>query len=229
MFQRLLIVFLFALLLFGCAQAKDENGTDNNSNNPTDKAVQTIKWVVNPDDNYCQFYTNDKIYSGLIGSTNYNLTTSEIPKMNTITVDADKKSGNDKYCYGIIFCANENVGQTDVDKKYDFYEVSIYTDKNYRIAKRVMGVWYIINSKTYNSLLYEVTEGVNRIKVTFDQVNTFVLSFNGHEASGETISFTDNTGTTLITGGYYGYIVEVGKDESFPNTPVDVRFKQITP
>lgn len=225
-----LLVISLLLLLCGCPTVQQETKSGDNGNTTTNLAVETIKWV-NDTDNYCQFYTNDTLYSGLNGTTPYYLTNQETV-MTSVTTDTIKKSGNSKYSYGIIFCATENTLETSVDKKYDFFAVTVYTDKNYRIAKRVLGDWTIIQAKKSNDFLYNVTDGVNRIKVVNNGSGNFTLSFNGHEAAGETISFTDNTPTAAtrpLTGGYYGYIAEIGKEESFPNIPVDVRFKQITP
>ena len=227
-FSAPVILLSIILILTGCPAIQEDPNTNQGNNNPSDKAIQTIEWVTNSEDQYCQFYTNDKIYSGLNGSTVYHLTNQEAV-MTTVVTEAIKNSGKSKYSYGIIFCGKENIGETSPDKKYDFYTVTIYTDKSFRIAKRVLGEWKIIQAKTSNAFLYEVTEGVNIVKVINNGAGNFTLSFNGHEAAGEPIPFTDNTLTPLLTGGYYGYIAEIGKDESFPNTPVDVKFKQTSP
>jgi hypothetical protein len=219
-----LMLLLFILFLTGCPAVQEEP-TDPSVDKPTDKKVQTIKWVIDESDNYCQFYTNDRNYCGTSGTSVYHITNSETT-MDTVITDVMKMSGKSDYGYGVLFCGKDNGDTLPDDTRYDFYSVTIYTDGYFRIAKRVSGIWKIIQLKKSNSSLYAVSGGVNTIKVKNNGLGSFTLVFNGHEEA--PIPFTDNT-APIFTGGYYGYITDIGDDENFPNTPVDVKFKQTTP
>lgn len=179
----------------------------------SDLPVQTIDFK-SDGNGFIQYYTNDssKLDKGIYDTTNTNQT-----PMKTLETQVKKISGKPRWGYGVIFCFQD----TD-----NFYRLLIHENGRYQIAKKVGGKYLepLIKSWTDSSALYTGYNVVNTIKVTYVPDYSFNIYFNGTLAT----TFTDND-VTKFSGGDYGFYVSVGKDENFPNNPVDVRFKQITP
>lgn len=121
--------------------------------------------------------------------------------------------------HGVIFCYQDD---------NNFYRVLIDTEGYYYIYKNFSGNRTTIQTKKSSSALKPGYNALNTINVTRDTESQFTIKFNDNP---EVIIFTDDTGTTPLTGGRCGFYVAVGDEtqEQFPNTPVDVRFKQILP
>jgi hypothetical protein len=158
-------------------------------------------------DGFYQFYTNDP--------ANYGYAYWEIfPNTNNsdiYEIECKKISGKDTYPYGMIF------GASDYE---NFYFVNIAIAKgSYQIWKRVDGEYQSIQDWTSSS---SVITGYNKL-------NTIKVEKNGYYYS---ISINDNEVASLrnisLFGEMVGFYTSIGaeEDEYFPNTPVEVKFRQ---
>ena len=190
----------------------------------SDLPVKTINFV---DDGtgYLQYYTNDVANCSASGGKGYfYINATDYTPFNSVETEVIKKSGS-LYMYGIVFCYTGG---------NNYYRFLIDTYGYYEIFRTVSGVysWYNFNTNSWqgnnsfsypNSARLNIGYGVsNKIKVLATGSGKFDLYFNGTKDA----SFTD----TNFTSGKTGFNAYVGTSsvESFPNTPVDVRFKEIS-
>ena len=173
--------------------------------------IVTIDWE--PDgQGFIQFYTNDEQDYGYYfihipsGASEATMTTAE--------VEVKKISGASSAGFGIIFCG------TNID---NFYKLLISLNGNYRMSKKVSGLYTDLIPWSSSGGSLNASYGVvNKIKVQFDGTDTFSIFFND--------VFVDSVVDTSFSGGDSGYYAYVSDDnESFPDTPVDVRFRMLQP
>jgi hypothetical protein len=202
---------VFFLLFTGCPQ---QQGVDPGK---SDLPITTIQWE---DDGtgLRQFYTNDpaKYNNGYHHLSYY----SDI--LNAVEIQIKKTGGASNYGYGMCFCY----------KDYNnMYQLVITINGFYRIGKCVAGnwsyylggIWTSTNGQWPNSANLNKGYGaVNDLKITSNGAGTFSVYFNGIRE----VDFTDNS----FTGGLSGCFVGIGNisAESFPNSPVDIRYKMIS-
>jgi hypothetical protein len=131
---------------------------------------------------------------------------------NIYEIECKKMSGASNWGYGMIFGASN----TDMRR---YYDLGISTQGYYIIGKKVNEEYTTIRDWTKSEKLNTGYNTINTLKVVKNGT-TFTVYLNGSQAD----QFTD----TEISGDRIGYWVDIGleKDESFPNTPVDVRFRQ---
>jgi uncharacterized protein (TIGR02145 family) len=186
--------------------------------------VTTINFV---DDGtgYFQFYTNDVANLAQSGGRGYfYINTTNYAPFNSVETEVIKNSGS-LFMFGIVFCYSDG---------NNYYRFLIGTNGSYEILKIVAGAysWYNFNTSSWqgnSSFNYPISTRLNtgygvsnKIKVIATGGGKFDLYFNGTKEA----SFTD----TNLTTGKTGFNAYVGTSlfENFPNTPVDVRFKQIS-
>lgn len=162
---------------------------------------------------FIQFYTNDP------NEYNYNfLSWTSTPQAPMISVETQVKkiSGNQNYGYGVLYCYQDS---------NNFYCLLITVNKYYCVYKRVDGIFSPVLDWRYSSNLYSGYDILNKIKINLSTTtpNSFTVYFNDIED----YTFIDSS----FTSGDSGFYTTSGKsnEENFPNVPVDVRFKQITP
>ena len=97
------------------------------------------------------------------------------------------------------------------------YLLQITVDGRYRVRKGVKNEFETIKDWEKSNKLIVGFDKMNFIKV-IRSGTVYSLYFNGDQI----YQFTDSS----IKGDKIGYFVYVVRDESFPNTPVDVRFKK---
>jgi hypothetical protein len=169
---------------------------------PTGSTIKTIFWEQGTDGFY-QFYTNDSQYFEYgfpcLGNNNSNIFEIEIKKI----------SGAQNVAYGMIFAAKDSENR---------YFVNITVDGYYVIGKVVNRSGTIIRDWTKSYGLRTGYNVLNTIRVT-KSGSTFQVSFNGSNEA----SFTDSSITGIGIGAYA--VVGSREDESFPNTPVEVKFR----
>jgi len=189
----------------GFSNPSDLPSTSNppSTNPPSANSPQTINWELGTDGFY-RFYTNE--------SRNYSRGfpyLSNNPNQNNYGIEIKKVSGARSVPYGMIFGYADN---------NNYYFVYITVDGYYLIGYYVYGNLYE-SDVFYSSSLRTGFNVSNTIRVT-KSGSTFQVSFNGSYAG----SFDANSS---ITGSRFGPIAIVGSsgDESFPNNPVDVRFR----
>ena len=179
------------------------NGTSQSSVNP----IFEIIWE--SDGSGCiQFSTNNPEYYGwswweFVDNPN---------KRNTYEIECRRISGNDRMGYGMIF------GASNTDDSI-YYFLMINNNGYYCILKKQGPNETIIKEWTLSEKLNIGYDAVNTLKV-IKKGTTFTVFLNNRQV----FKFNDKS----INGDRLGYWVSIGdKDfESFPNIPVDIRFRQ---
>ena len=177
-----------------------------------DLPVETIRWQLGGD-GFLRFYTNDTAHHNMIFMT---LATTNTNSPGTYQVEAKRMSGNTGSFYGMIFNAE------DFD---NFYLVQITSIGTWRLVRYVDDVGTIIKSAEASEHLNTGLDTVNIITVVVTS-DDYTVFFNGEKA------WASDTAPT-VTGDRVGFSASVGiaTAESFPNNPVDVRYRQtaVTP
>ena len=173
----------------------------------SDLSVSTKQWETGSD-GFEQFYTNDSQYYDYYFWNLYN----SINGPDTYQIECKKLSGSNKYAYGMIFGASNSVNNR-------YYYINITVTGSFNIYKRIGDSYTMIKDWTESDELNTGYNVINTIKVT-RAGTTYTVYLNGAEVH----EFTD----APVIGNRVGYIAYVGlrEHESFPNTPVDVRFRQ---
>ncbi|HEX3044903.1 MAG TPA: hypothetical protein VHY08_09110 [Bacillota bacterium] len=234
--KRLLLLTFFVLFIFamvGCGGGSTPQG--NRKATPTPFPVDTI--VGEPDsEGLYQFYTNNLYFCNkglwmiLGGDTHIYNPMDSYP----LDVEIKKESGYVDYGYGIIFCAQYNGDITGC------YRLLITTDGYYSLVKMTADGYSVIpdtNNPTPQEDYFwaqctALNQGygvINRVKIvrSLDINSQVVFTVYFNDLVTPAFTFTDDT----YPGGYIGFYASVGEayEESFPGTPVDVRFKLNTP
>jgi len=206
------VCLFFILVLTSCPS--DSSGS---SILPT----KTIRWE-DDRNGYTQFYTNDTQYYEMSFWMYFSATNIT----DVYHVECRKISGSHYYGYGLIM-------RSSSEEK--FYRIEIASDGSYRYSKfdetKPEGSRFsTIRTWEESSHINKGNNKLNRIRAVKD---------NGYAGPGVKYSvylnnqkvddFIDDS--EPITTARIGFSVTVGDEEyeSFPNTPVDVRFKRITP
>jgi len=192
-------VILVIVLVFGMSVTGCDTGTN-------DLPVSTIEFE--PDGNgFIQFSTNDPQKRG----TWWNLY-DNINDRNIYEIECKKMSGAKNIGYGMVF------GASNTDNR-EYYLLGITTQGDYWIGKYSNEKFTTIKDWAESEKLSTGYNTINTLKVVKNGTS-FTVFLNGSEV----YQFTD----TEISGDRLGYWTSIGseKDESFPNTPVDVRFRQ---
>ena len=203
--QCVFFVVLF-LAFLGCDTGFSHTSDLPSTNNPpANSSPKTIEWDLGTD-GFWQMYTNESRYCNYVFSMLINNNKSN---QNVFESEIKKISGARNQTYGMIF------GAADIN---NLYFIDITVDGYYEIGKMVNGS-VGVTERTYSSKLRTGFNTINTIKVT-KSGSTFQLSFNGSTV----VEFTDSE----IRGSRIGASATVGSsgEESFPNTPVEVKFRQ---
>jgi len=198
--------FLFVLIFSSCMLWGDIETMREKASQGIDIEIHNIRWETDGN-GFIQFSTNDPNYYNWSWWQFY----ENINNISTFDIELKKISGSNSG-YGFVFGAsNSNNNQ--------FYYLSILIDGYYGIYKKNNDVWTTIKSYEKSDKLFTGYNVINNLKV-IKNVATYTVSINGSEV----LQFID----TEINGNRFGYLVEIGSEneESFPNTPVDVRFRQ---
>ncbi len=194
-----------------------------------------------PDNNgWIQFYLNDPAYLNPVnGSTEWMPGDYKEMPMEYVEIEVSKYSGSPSYGYGVIFCVQDDTDPSDStdDSGFNYLTVMIDVNGNFCIGKVTdtdknsdPDFEYIsIGGKNWTpgSSLSKGYSQVNRIKVQYTGNNTFEITFNNDDSN--KITFEYNQSPQFVMQGRYGYIAVIAPDENFPDTPVDVRFRQVYP
>ena len=195
--QCIFFVVLF-IVFIGC-------DTENNSHN--DLPPKTItEWGI---DGFFQVYTNEDIHLNDI----YQITfINENVNSNIFQIDTKKISGARNRAYGMMFAAT-------IDRE-TYHFINITVDGYYLIGKRINGSY---------TMIQDWTDSI-RMLIGFNSINTIRVSIIGSEFNLFINGFPHGTFPfdSSIRGNRIGFSVSIGssEQESFPNNPVDVKFKQ---
>ena len=179
---------------------------DNDSE--TDLSIQTIRWQ--PDGNgFRQFYTNDPQYLDWYFSTSYNVSNTE---SNVYEIEAKKISGRDNTSYGLLFGSDSQ----------NWYQVLITVTGGYYVGVRIGENYTRLQDWSLSNHLRTGYNQSNRIRVTKNG-STYTIYFNNNQISSITDTFFNGNISIM------GFRASISQEENFPNTPVDVRFRVISP
>jgi hypothetical protein len=212
--------FLVALL-FGCpapyapkeAATTPDPGTGGSSEQHDDLFVQQ------PDQSWL-FSTNDSAFWGPNGYTLWALPLAGQPAFAQRDVDLVKSSGNAWAGYGIVFCQFDTgdpaIGESmllvmiNTQQQYSVGEVN---DSRYTPYSSTTWVSHAAMNRGYGV--------VNRVTVTRDAGGLFTLYLNGVQV----MTFRDGR-SPAPNGGGDGYLAVISPQDSFPQTPVTVSYKE---
>lgn len=176
-----------------------------------DMEIKQIEWELDMD-GFVQYFTNDSEKYDSSWWTFY----ENINAPGIYQIECKKMSGckTDGGGYGMMF------GASDTDN-YAFYHIELETTGHYALFKhRNKKEGYItIKDWTKSEKLFTGYNTINSLKVIKDGPS-YTVFLNDNQV----YQFTDKE----ITGDRMGYWVEISSEsvESFPNVPVDVRFRQ---
>jgi hypothetical protein len=179
----------------------------------SDLPVKTIEFA--PDGaGFIQFYTNDSAKLNYGWYQSYSSATTGGASWD-LSVTIRKDSGAIGYGAGCIF------GYSDSN---NFYRVLLAWNGGYRVDKKVAGTYSPLLDWTQTTAIATGLGQTNVVDVTYTSGSSCSILINGTSVS----SFND---TDLSSTGLAGFYASVGSSsyESFPNTPVDVRFKMTSP
>ena len=194
-------IFAFMLLTAFFALLGCNNGTTNLD-------VETIRWDQKDNDGFFRFYTND--------SQNYGrpfaALSDQVNNSATYEIECKKVSGHQEIAYGLVF------GAVDYE---NFYSLNISTTGYYTLSKRNSSNLMPIKEWERSDKLLTGYNKLNNLKVV-KAGSRYTVFINGTEVH----QFTDSS----INGNKIGFFAWVGdeSDESFPNKPVDIRFREVT-
>ncbi len=174
--------------------------------NPVARA-RTVLWE-SDNEGFIQFSTNTPEYYQTVQLRFF----ENINDRDTFEIECKKMSGARGFGYGIVF------GAPDSDNN-KYYLLEISTEGDFFIAKRDGNKRTIIRNWETTEKLHAGYNVINNLKV-IRKGSTFTVFLNGIEV----YQFMD----WEIYGSRIGYYAEIGTKttEAFPNTPVDVRFRQ---
>jgi hypothetical protein len=185
------------------------------SSEPSGPDIKTIRWE-NDGAGYLRFYTNDASNLGFGFWRTYTNTNSPTTfPASIVTATVKKMSGAENFGYGVAFACTGNS---------NLYRAFIDCTGYYRIDKIVNGSPTVIQAWGPNAAVLPGYGVLNEIAVTYSAPN-YSVRING------TLVSTFAADATLGTAGSSGFFVGIGSsaDESFPETPVDVRYKMTAP
>jgi hypothetical protein len=179
-------------------------------------ALMTIQWDEDGE-GYYQLFTNQ---TANYGTFYYRSNTVYLSQGSNLIVDTKKMSGAASQDYGVIFYY--------VDSS-NFYYLGIDTQSRWCLWEKWGGVWSLLQPWTTSSALLAGNGTLNTIKVHY--------WYDSSQARYEHEFYFNGTNSTwCLYGsstmyGKTGFGVQVGLSgtESFPGTPVDVRFKMTSP
>jgi hypothetical protein len=196
----IIMMILFIALLAGC------------ENLIGDLPVSTV--VYDPgDDEFIQYYTNDSQH---YNDSYWALEENANDDPNTYEIECKKMSGNIEFGYGMAFGA-------DADNPYNYYMVLISADGWYSVQKSKGDQNDSVETRILewekSDKIVTGYDKLNTIKVT-KSASTYTVYLNNAQVY--QFADTDNFGNSI------GFYTAIGSetDESFPNSPVDVRFRQ---
>jgi hypothetical protein len=195
------LALAFAFIFIGCDTGTNDD--DGNDGNPP-----VFSGWKSDGNGFIQFFSNDpQKYDW----ANWNFFVN-INDQNTYEIECKKMSGAGSYGYGMLFGASD-------DDLYKYYYLAIFIDGTYIIDKNNGDVVTEIKPLEKSDKLHTGYNVTNVLKVVKNGAE-YTVYLNGSQE----YQFTD----TEISGNRIGYRVRIGpeNDESFPDTPVDVRFRQ---
>ncbi len=196
------LALAFAFIFTGC-----DTGTNDDGGNDGNQPVST-KSFVSDGNGLIQYSTNDPKNYALAWWHFFN----NINDQDIYEIECKKMSGASGYGYGMLFGASD-------DDNYKYYYLAISIDGTYSIDKNIGNVLTEIKAPEKSDKLKTGYNVINILKVVKSGAE-YTVYLNGSQE----YQFTD----TEISGNRVGYRVRIGSgyDESFPDTPVDVRFRQ---
>lgn len=189
--------------------------------NSSDLPISFVQYELDKDGFY-QFFTNDSQHYGMSAWEFYE-NTNEDP--NVYQIECKMNSGNSVNAFGMIFGGSH-------DDPYNFYAVAISTEGYYTAWKNIGS-----NEEDYffEDLIPEAVideygwAEAESLNIGYEVLNTITVtkidaSYTIYLNEEEMFTFTD----AEFIGNQIGFYATIGEEgeESFPDTPVDARFRQ---
>ena len=173
----------------------------------TDIKIIQINWLLDGN-GYVQFSTNNFEYYEKAWYQFF----ENVNKLGIYKIECKKINGAKPYGYGMVFGASNN-------EPYSFFLLMINAEGYYCIQKKNNIESIYLKPWIKSDILYTGYDVVNTLEV-IENESMFIVYLNGFQV----YQFYDNT----IMGKRLGYYASIGNknEESFPNNPVDIRFKQ---
>lgn len=211
--RNCLLALLAIGLLVSCS-----TGTGGSSDDGTPAAIVTEKYTKQSDGSYF-FSVNDTKEIDSDGKTYYccNATPAGTGVF-TYTVKLRKDSGAQNGGFGVVF--------QKTDSK-NFWVFNINVLGSYYLAKVVDGG---INEMSSLSWVFSpfLTPGygkTNEIRIAYLGNNSYTIYANGNTV----VSYTDSKWQPALTNGCFGLDTVIMPNESFPGTPLTVRYEVVSP
>lgn len=180
-------------------------------------AYSTIQWVEDSS-GYYQLYTNDPAKYGVFFTDVF--TGWSLASGSNLTVSVKKLSGDASQDYGLIFYYVDSL---------NYYYFSVDTLGYYKIWLCLDGDWSVVQEWTSAGSLLTGYNQINSLKDHY-WYDSGQLRYEHELSINSTIVYTIYDPSYSMVG-KTGFAVQVGSssDESFPASPVDVRFKMTSP
>lgn len=195
---------LLSGMVLGCKQA---TGGD-------DTPIETIRWAVSSGS--YEFKTNDSQYYNYYFA---HVLSDPATASQDISVSATKLSGSKYYGVGMV-CFGQ------AGEKMNGYIILCDPNGSYFVGKYKDDVFSVVIDWVHSGHINTAYGAENVLTVKqAGSLNMYDLYINTYQVN----SFKNEDFTS---GGYYGFYCDVGKaanGESFPGTPVDARFKMLSP
>jgi hypothetical protein len=196
-FGLMVLCLAFGFVLVGCP--------DPNKVTPV-----TIEWQKGTD-GFIQYSTNDpKKYAYAF----WNSYVNSSGDVNVYEIECKKISGYSNIGYGMIFGFVDN---------NNYYSLIITNTGYYQIGKRVKGTTTVVQAWLTSTHLNTGSNVLNTLKAVYSPTDKrYTVYLNGNNVA----MFNEDanvTGGTKI--GFYASVSSQA-NENFPDTPVDIRFRQ---
>ncbi len=222
--NRSLVVLFFVCIcawVVGCSLPSNSDVENPDNSNGFTLVEELFVEEADGDYTVTRVHTNEPKYWGYDG---YTLWTKwpggESQTFQERTVFLSKSAGVSYAGYGLIICEGER--EVDGVMENTMLTVMINNEGQYSFGK-VIGGRYTNLQWWDNTPYLEIGPGQpNKITVTYDEgTNTFSLIINDRGS----IQFQDQHAPVHTTG-RNGYIVVISPNDRFPNTDVDVYFRE---
>lgn len=216
---RRMMLFCGALAILGCAGGGGGGGGVPGGNG--DPEITTVFYEKQDDGSYI-VSTNDAQYADSDGTTFFAYQMTGAPSGSfRYCVDIVKYAGSRDGGYGVIF-------QREDARNFWVFQIDAFG--NYYLAKVLEGREYAKLDPYWkrDTSLRQSYGTTNRIEIAYDGVANYTVSANGTEL----LRFSDSGGEEdgrALAGGSLGVSANVMPGESFPETPVWVRFTVVEP
>jgi hypothetical protein len=220
-----LVGALTGVLFTGC-----ENIVGSGSDGDDGPTIETISWE-DDGNGYVQYKTNDEDKTGALLQVTYTTSSDSVTSASSVEVETKKLSGAASGFYGVVFGRQDNGNQyvlwIDYDTSRRGFVLGKFHDGEYSSVTTYQEASAIHNDDA-DSIWIHITRGPYDDSDEHDYDGITIAFKSGNESSYTTETRVHSDALPL---GAKGFSAEIASSEAedFPDTPVDVRFKMISP